>query len=698
MADTAADSLVIENPTPDQWLEMARQLREGKPAKPAPAESARSVPGITVTGREPTSVPTTPVASAGEPPATETAPDTSLQGPLAETGPGRMFNRGKTLMEAVPWLGRKVKESGQAMVDDPQYRRETLRTVGSFGGGLAGGAAGLASPIPGGTALGTLGGTHIGAATGDYLANIADMAQGKGEVKGALDIQKRALTDTALTGGIMTAATALQAPAKYLFSRLMKLPENAPELVKAAKEMGVDIGAANMPGTLGQKIVNVFGRIPVIGGGAQKAAREQAGQVMRAQEDIFGQVAAKAGELDDVGKQALEAGTKKFAEMSVNLQDKAQYAFRAGESAGPVIPADQIKASAKSLLDQVGSVQGGMRQFLTADEVRFLKGVATRDGNLTTIDSKIIDNFAENAIRRAAKKDNIALPALERFKQVNDDVLNSVDHPAAKLMSKFNSDYRTGMETMQSEVAQQFGGTSPNVFALGRTSPGAIKSPEDMMEKLGSLKTIQQVKDMREMVGGEPIRNMARAKLDQAWEGAMVSGEGEPLKFSAQKFEKALGLGDPSSRAYNVTKEMLEGSGITMGQLERLSTVAGQVAAAPVSDVSTFMARAATLRGAGNLADVFKHVVTLGIASGGAALNPVGTLATMLVARQGVAAMMKPGMIEAATFAMDKTAKQSVRVAGLTNLLTNTPREVLEGMLDDWVAQHPQGGTPNAAQ
>lgn len=586
---------------------------------------------------------------------------------------------------------RKQLEAAQ----QPHNVRGMLRGVGAAGGGMAG----AASPMPGGTVLGTM----IGSMTGQYLADVYDSfyqtQKATGEKPAILESHlnnlKGALIDGTVTGGTQVALPLVVGPGKALLSKLLRLPPNSAELLKEASDIGVDIGAANMAGSRAVGAVNIFGRMPFIGGSAQNAAKLQAKQLVAAHNDLFGKIANPRA-ASEISHEAFEEGSKRFTEFATKIQRQAEHAARVGEEAGAIIPAGGIKKAAQTAIDTLESKVGGIRVYLDPKEIKLLKSIVAGPDDITTLDAKAFDPYLENMIRKASGRTGLAMPMLSDIRTATSTALKSVDHPAAKLMAKVDADFKNGMRTFATDTAKNIGQFEREVFATGKTLPGR-KTADEIADTIAELTTPTKVAEMRRLVGDDPIKQVARLKLDAAWQKAVISEEGEAFKWSADKFNKALGLDSVGGQKSEALREMLKGTGVRIEDIQKLASVADSVATAPIADVSTFMARAAVLRGSAGITDALRGALTFGMAGGGAASAGLPTtIAAMVVARYGVGSLMRPGMIDAATISMDKMATQAAKIAALEHMFTTIP-EKLEDLLDEYMPPELQKGIKKAA-
>lgn len=635
--------------------ELLGLIETGKGSPPAPGPTATSpVPGAPAPSAM-QGLPKTPeeLATMGMPAAMEAAKGVQAEG-----------------------IGTVVDSLSRAT--DPKEMRNILRGSGAAVGGMAGTPFGPP---------GVMVGTGAGSAVGSYLANVYDTVHSavKGTdyerpeiMKSYLQPLQDAMVDASITGGVQVATPFVIGGGKALLARLLRLPPNSKELLKEASDIGVDIGVANVADSgIGRGAVNVMGRVPLIGGSAQNAAIVQARQLVAAQNDLFGQI-AKPRVASEVSQEAFDEGSRRFGEFATRIQQRFEAASRAGEEAGAIIPTGAIKTKAAEVLAKFDAMPGTSRALLPNDTRKYLDSLTKLGDHVTTNDIKTIDYFLETSIRRAASGRGIYYPEVTDVKNTVLGALRRSDAPAAKLMAGVDNEFREGMRTFGTETAKTVGKVERNVFSTGQVLPGT-KNADEMLEVVNGLTTPSKVQDARRVMGDDILRQSARVKLDQAWANAATDAPGAPFKFSADKFNKALGLDDVNSNKAETLKELLRGTGVDFEDVARLSRVAESVANAPIADVSTFMARAAVLRGAGGLTDALKGALTFGLASGvggkaGGGHGIITSLAGVALARHGIGELMKPGLLRALVVAADPNTEKQAAISAMYHLFENRPQ------------------------
>ena len=565
-------------------------------------------------------------------------------------------------------------------VSQPANMRGILRGSGAAAGGMAG--------TPGGPA-GIVLGTAAGSALGSYMANVYDDV--KNYVSGTPAQDKPALAqrllqpmvdaahDAAFTGAVISVPGASR-EAKNLLARVLKIPPNSGQLLAEASSLGVDIGVANVAnGGVGKGAVNVFGRMPLLGGSARAASAAQGKSIVKAYDDMFGAIANPTS-TTEIGEAALAAARAQYGDFASQASRRYEHAMRVGEEAGSFLKSDRILRATGQILADMSSSTGKFQGVPPADIKTYLNGLVRNVGDtVSTVDIANISIGVENLLRKTQGAQGVHYSKLEGLQKALDDTLRSVDHPSTNLMRSAKEFFTNGIKEFETNIYQKMvGKVDRNIFAIGKVKGGTLTA-DDIMEVAERTSSARGVQELRAAAGDDTVRHVARARLDDAWVKATGKEPGtffigDKLSFNADKFKSALGLDNPNSVKYGTMKEMLRGTGIEIQDVEKLAKVAESVVAAPIADASTFMARAAVLKGSGGVAEAVKGAMTLGAA--GKTAQSVGmpsAIAGMLMMRWGLGAMMKPGLLKAITQAGDVSLGTAVNTAAILQMASQYP-------------------------
>lgn len=586
------------------------------------------------------------------------------------------INRG-----GVPWLKKPGQESmrrvGQRLTE-PDNVRDVSRGVGSVVGQVAGAPAG-----PPGMAAGAF----VGALSGEFLANIYEDMKRTGAPSDP-ELQQRAWNnlwsagqDAAITGAIV-AAPIVTGQLRTTLGKLLGLPPNSAELQESASRIGVGLGAANMDQGIPRGTLNIFGRMPIIGGGAANLHKRQGEQIIAAGNDLFGQILSPRAAIN-IGDEALANIHSKFDTLAVQSYTRYRLAYEAADRAGPVVASDGIRTAVDQLLERSQQNVLGPNSNITLGPTvqRYLDRLSKElPDRLTVGEVQTLRNNLENMLRKRVTETNVYHTGLRNVYDTVNRELGRTDHAAARLMTVANNYFDDGMRELSGEVASRAGpGIERSVFGIGRLRPSTMTSDE-FMELANKATTATAIRELRTTAGDNVVANLARTRADDAWYAAtgLRPGASPPsgrFTFDEDKFLHALGLNNPSSSRYRATEEMLRGTGVSIKELTDLAETARLVSNAPIGDASTFLSRAAVLRGAGGLDSALKGALTIGggVAVGTGNASLLGLAIPVMMARAGVSSLMRPGLLKFLTKAADPNVPVAQRIAAWTELARSAP-------------------------
>lgn len=573
---------------------------------------------------------------------------------------------------------RHLGQVGERMLQ-PDQMRDTLRGVGAVTGQIAGASAG-----PPGMALGTYG----GALAGEFLANVYQDIHRSVTGRGAdpsmteelLGNLQRATTDATVSGAIL-AAPVVTGSLRHTLGKMLGLPPNSAELQEAASRIGVSIGPANMEAGVMRGTVNVFGRMPIIGGGAARAHHRQAEQIVAAGNDLMGHIMSPRATAD-IGEEALARISARFDTLAMQAHARYRLAYEASDRSGPVLPSEPIKAVVAEVLEQArNNVISASGITLKPATMKYLDRIFKEmPDQISVAEAQMMRHDLDNIMRGQVNATNVHHTGIRRIFDTLNRQISSSDDGAARLMTVANNYFDDGIRELSGEVASRAGpGVERSIFGIGRLRPGTMTSDE-FMEMAGRANTATALRELRTTAGDEVVHNIGRSRVDAAWANATGLRPGEApasgrFNFDSEKFEAALGLNNPSSARYRATEEFLRGTGIGIHNLIELGQTARLVSNAPIGDASTFLSRAAVLRGAGGLDKALKGALTVG-AGTAAATNPGAALAIavpVVLARAGLSRLMQPSTLKWFTEAANPEAPIASRVAAWTELARTMP-------------------------
>jgi len=650
----------------------------------------------------PTGLPTMPMS--GEDAVPPEQPDPLGIKGMAGTMPVEQMSPGRAaLAKAVLGMGEKgsatLGRAGQVIqqtVDDlpktfPEFmdrleKPENVRGIARGSGAAAGAMYGAPAGIPG-----IVIGTGVGAMAGGWLANLYEdarsFAQGtpsasskEGTVQHLMRPAIDGAQDALVSGAVVSLPGASRWARQVIASRLFKLPPDSAHLLAISKDIGVDIGVANVAnGGIGKGAVNVFGRMPLLGGSARQASEQQGKAIVKAYDDMF-EPLANPSATAEIGEQALATARQKFGDFAVKAKTRYEHALRVGEEAGAIVPSEGILRATGNVMADISGRVGKMQGQVPPEIRTWLNGLQKNvDGPISTADANNILIGLENLMRKSQGSHGVHYQKLEEIQTAVVKSLEGVDHPAARLLLGARNSFQEGIRDFETSIYKKMVGTvDRNIFAIGKVKGGTMTADE-LMDVASRVNSAKAVAELRAAAGDDTVRHVARSKIDDAWFKATSKEPGtffvgEKFQFDPAKFNKALGLDRPNSPQHAAMKEMLRGTHIDISDVQKLAEVAKLVTNAPIADASTFMARSAVLRGGEGIAEAIRSTMTVGAM--GKAAGTIGlpaAYAGIVVTRHGLGAMMKPGLLKMLTTAMDPASRPDAAAAAIVQMTRHYP-------------------------
>jgi hypothetical protein len=600
---------------------------------------------------------------------------------MGESGSATLGKAGQSIQQTVEDLPKTFPEFMDRLAK-PENTRGVLRGSGGAAGAMMGAPAGVPGIVIG---------TAVGSTAGGWLANMYEDAKSFldgtpsiSDKKGAVEHFMRPAVDGAqdalVSGAVVSLPGASRWARQAIASRVFKLPPDSAHMMNIAKDLGVDIGVANVAnGGVGKGAVNVFGRMPLLGTSARKASEQQGKAIVKAYDDMF-EPLANPSSTAEIGEAALQAARQRFGDFAVKAQGRYEHALRIGEEAGAIVPSDRILKATGEVLAEMSSRSGKLQGQVPAEIRTYLNGLQKNvDGPLTTMEANSLLNGLEGLLRKSQTSKGLHYDKLEKIQDAVVKSLEGVDHPAARLLIGARNGFQEGIKEFETSIYKKMVGTvDRNIFAIGKVKGGTMTADE-LMDVASKTNSVKAVSELRAAAGDDTVRHVARSRLDDAWVKATSKEPGtffvgEKFQFDPARFNKALGLDKPGSPQHKALEEMLRGTEIAISDIKKLAEVAQLVTNAPIADASTFMARSAVLRGGEGVAEAIRSTMTLG--STGKAASQVGlpaAIAGVAMTRWGLGHMMKPGLLKAMTTAMDPASRPDAAAAAIVEMTRHYP-------------------------
>lgn len=488
----------------------------------------------------------------------------------------------------------------------------------------AGGTAGAGLGIPAGP-MGVIGGGALGAAGGSALFdNVESGLRAFGFLEGqdpsfgevAKGAAKAGVTDAAFAGTANVGIQAFRA-IKPGIGKILGLRNDASQQIIAdANRAGIPVGAVDVAQgfsrTLARGAADVLGVFPFLGAPFKTSAKLKGDAIVNKSAEILDRLAPNAslgGQLGiDVAKAArksMEAFRAVAARNYDNFREKAQNA-----TVKQIFPSEDIVKTADDLFDI--SAQGkiilksgdelpktasekvteyveslrDLPELLSIQQVeRLSDDLKSLLGEMRTqgVDIKDIMTIKESIEQSLSSVRADLLPPGEA-----DALVGSL-----KTANKF---YAENIAKFQTPTAQKIGRVDKNMFKPGPVKPGTLNDDE-LQNVLSNTKSVQGIKDIRELAGDEPIRRFARKRYQEAMNSAQVFDDAGELKsINWPKVMESLGLSKKTEGFEpEVFKELLKSTGVSSKEFTSFLKTASRVKV--TSDVATFVARRAVLGG-----------------------------------------------------------------------------------------------------
>ena len=208
-----------------------------------------------------------------------------------------------------------------------------------------------------------------------------------------------------------------------------------------------------------------------------------------------------------------------------------------------------------------------------------------------------------------------------------------------------------GIKKFDTPIAKKFKMVDKNIFGAGFERQGSITADQlgNTLLKSSNL-TPQLLDDLKGLVGKKQYDRFVRQVFQKAYNKSVVTtreGGMNGLMFDPHKFEDLIGLTTKDGRA--LVKEMLKDSPLTLQKLDDFFAVAKNHAGLKIPDVSSFVARRATL---GGTKSIFG-----GVAMGYSTFNnPIRSLGVVYLARKGSGILNNPKILDDVMTVMDYNA------------------------------------------
>ena len=592
---------------------------------------------------------------------------------------------------------------GTDLEDPLELERLGTVTVGAIGGSVAGSRTPIA-PGPGGLLVNPVTGAAVGGLAGVIAGAVAPEATMEaGEFMGVLApgtrdrlglsneqlrrvVEGEALLELATLG----AATGIRQAGRFIGRGLTGIKASDEALARQAAQAEIELAPFQMGDRgLGRGIINVLGRFPFLGSKARSVGEAAEAAVKLRAEGAPARIAnvlssSTVGEkLWADARQLMKHTNDRFEEAYGNL-------FLKAADLGVPYRMDHTREATRGVLLDLAS-----RQPVTQEGIA--KGSAAAESVNTFLRGEGYDQLAHQSLGQAD----------ELIKKI-DEHIGGVDKSIRGAVSKFLSPVRgalkadiavNGIGPEAKQIAEElasidadFSATMAQLFETSaakrftsvqqgglRTavapSERATRMPVDRLASiLPDLNSPQIMDELSRVVTKETYRDLAALKLGEEF-GRAIKSTGEATTLNADVLGKAVGVtgGAVTSGRREAIKMMLERSAseLTYQDLESIVKAAQVLSNAPIPNASAFIARRATLAGAGSMLRGVLPVAAFtggGAAAAGGLGAVLGGLAFLFGGRGLVSAVSNPLNARALKDVISEETSAVVKRAAYLNL------------------------------
>lgn len=588
--------------------------------------------------------------------------------------------------------------------DPAQYGRMSAQIAGGVTGAtVLGRAAAPAGPVAAaaGTAIGGLAGVTAGTlfpeATMEFLEATGLAAPGLRERHGLSNDDLKTVAEGEIlidlaTGGGITAAQSVSRG----WSRLMTGPSSrGRELTEDALREGISLMPVQVGDrTIGRGFVNVFGRFPWIGSRFKKVGVEGAKRLQEAYTKLPERIAPVAAlsdvnmkvfsEVEDTVRRINDQFIPQFdavmsrPDVSVSLKNTGNAILDMVDDVGAMIPTRSPNVKGKGQVEMPGRVKE-LKKFLDKTLLPIAEGGSTSTQTLKQADNLL--SVVDGRLAEFAKKGDIeAVNILSRVRTAmqRDMVENLGGKGAAQAredITRLSQEWSHATDELFTNAVAKRMGITP---AQGFRAMQFTGSQQKIAETIGLVMRSDDpgmVKDLSRILEPDSFRELTSAVFKDRLDDAFVRNTDGTVQLHAGKFAKAFGLDVPGSARFQQTEELLKAANgnLKMKDLTKLDDIAKAVESVDIPDVSTFVARRATLSGLRGAITSLVPTMMVSGASGAAAGSATGIPG--VAAFTGMAmlkllgnSLANPSNARAWSKVLDETASSAVRWAAFNRL------------------------------
>ncbi len=608
----------------------------------------------------------------------------------------------------------------------------TGATAGAFAGAPAGPAG-----ILGGGILGAMAGSYGSDALVDAQKNLLNVGALQDYRIPSLDErEQRAKTEALYEAGFGAAGQSLgplvRGAGNAFLDFGLGVGRKEKDIAREAAAQGVKLGIPEISRYgLVQESANILGRFPIIGESFKMAQAARKGAIDRVSDSLF----TRVGPIVSTAKQGINmmaAGKKSFKQfrdrantlydIALNLADKNKAKFDASEivalarstkanklaaqptrygfkdieiPGSPIASLSSVKSPAfgptkKRALTLKRSVKGQQEAAKDFMELVSDMGKLDKSQNIRQLDE--LAGRLDSVIN-AGKKDrdsSFMNEALALKEAIEVAMRTTGDVEVGKAFKAADNYFTTNMKkTFETATAKRFERVDKKSFKVGFAEPGSLEADE-LYKALISTDSPMRIRNLRRILGPEKsielFKAAQRTKIDEALADGMrnIGKDG----FDKNAFFKKLGVSNPSSSeaqttlelfkggfkdTAKATREVMRGSKANLTDIKKFGELAERALQQGVPDVSTFIARRATL---GGFKSVLKAFVPLAGASAFSGVSPGLIFVGYYLTRRGADALANPRIFKSLQQVMRYENQPKLKAAAMLRAIQLTPESV----------------------
>ncbi len=621
----------------------------------------------------------------------------------------------------------------RALIGRPR-KVEPVADVMEIVGGTAGAIAGLAEPSPFGEPAGAVLGAAAGRGVGDVMRAVEDVATVQGAPfqvqQGPLSAAQSMLgagEEEAVANLIVRSVGPVVGGALRGAGKLIGTSSDAVNrAVQDARLGGLDLAASNLDLPAARGASRVLLVMPIVGGPTRRAREIQGLKASERLESTLDLVAPQI-DLNRMGVQLTDAAQEALDARRNLVRANYDSMYEAFDLAGNprVIPTDPMRMAAEEVIGNLDelpvTVDGGeavgfpvspsqeftdavqrftnLPDFITPRELRALQRNLNQAGRMRSGNQMLASEFG--AISALADGADVALSQIDREGITNPEVARLLE-AAIRTANRSRVELRQLTDTAAAGLMKRI---DRNFFTAGFDRPGSMEADEIADAYLSGssiLRSPQFIDNLETLVGPENRQQLARLVLDRAanasegaalavrkQDGSVVPGLSDIKVFDAGQMRNRLGLsatGDSGRRNRNALTRLLQGTNLSVDELDAFLKTAQQIQASPAGDPSTFLARRVIFSGRPQSALTFGAAAGTGAEAG---LGLVSAGSFILTGRQLAKLLSTPKGLELLREGVKPNipARQAALLALRTQRVLNSPTFVAEPDEDGGVAE-----------